>query len=299
MATEQPHGQAAQPYGEIYDLGYQHYTGSRQGRPRAVQALVLYSVKRGLGIKKKWTSKIIPSVLYMAAFIPAFIIAGLIAFLGSEEVEFGYSGLYDYIQFVLLIFAAALAPEMLCDDRRENVLSLYFSRALTRFDYLLGKVGGMAILMLSIALGPTILLFFAQVLLADSPLSYFGDHVGDLGRIAASGLLIAIYYAAIGLGVAAFTDRKGVASAIIIGLVIFLFAISNALFESLDGGMRRFAILFSPLDVIHATNVWLFDATRDQMIRESDLPNVVYPAAVLIVAAASAVIMYRRYLAED
>ena len=34
-----------------------------------MQALVLYSIKRGLGIKKKWTAKITPIILYMAAFM--------------------------------------------------------------------------------------------------------------------------------------------------------------------------------------------------------------------------------------
>lgn len=298
MATEQP---ARQPYGEIYDLGYQHYTGPRPGRPHAIQSLVVYSVKRGLGIKKKWTSKIIPTVLYVAAFIPAFIIAGIMAFVPDEIADFDYAGLLGYIQFVLLIFAAALAPEMLCDDRRENVLALYFSRALTRYDYLLAKIGGMALLMGTIAFGPPLLLFVAQVLLAGDPIGYFADHVGDVGRIAVAGSLISVYYAAIGLAVAAYTNRKGVASAIIIGLVLFVTGIANALFDALEGTLRRVVVLFSPLDVIEGVNLWAFGNPGEEnyMLREADLPGILYPAAVFAVAAVAAAIMYRRYLAEE
>ena len=296
MATERP----AQPYGEIYDLGYQHYTGSRPGRPHAIRALVIYSIKRGLGIKKKWTSKIIPFLLYSAAFIPAFIIAGIMAFVPDEIADFSYAGLYGYIQYILLIFAAALAPEMLCDDRRENVLQLYFSRALTRYDYLLAKIGGMAVLMGTIAFGPPLLLFIAQALLGDNPLTYIGDHIADPGRILVSGSLIALYYAAIGLGVAAFTNRKGVASAVVIGLIIFLTAIANALIEALEGTAQRVVVLFSPLDVIEGVNHWLYGETGgDNLVREADLPSVVYPVAVLATASITAAIMYRRYLAED
>jgi ABC-2 type transport system permease protein len=294
-----PPVQPAQPYGEIYDLGYRHYDGQRLGRAHAIQALVIYSIKRGLGIKKKWTSKIIPFVLYAAAFAPAVIVAGILAFL-PDEVDFGYADLYGFIQIVLLIFAAALAPEMLCDDRRENVLGLYFSRALTRLDYLLAKVGAMAVLMGTIAFGPPLLLFAAKTLLDDNPLSYFGDHAGDLGRIALSGTLIAIYYAAIGLAVAAYTDRKGVATAIIIGGIFFATAIANALFEALEGTLRRYVVLFSPLDVIVGVNDWIFGGVGDSetMVVESNQPGVVYAAAILAVAGIAAAIMYRRYLAD-
>jgi ABC-2 type transport system permease protein len=297
MATERP----AQPYGEIYDLGYQHYTGPRPGRPHAIRSLVLYSVKRGLGIKKKWTSKIMPVLLYLAAFIPAFIIAGIMAFVPDQITDFSYAGLHTYIQFVLLIFAAGLAPEMLCDDRRENVLALYFSRALTRYDYLLAKVGGMALLMGTIAIGPPLLLFVAQTLLDDNPISYFGRHLDDVGRIAVSGSLIAIYYAAIGLAVAAYTSRKGVASAIIIGLIVFMTAIANALFDALEGTLRRVVVLFSPLDVIEGMNRWIYgEAGEDNyVLREANLPGIVFPAAVLAVVAVAGAIMYRRYLAEE
>ena len=146
----------------------------------------------------------------MAAFIPAIIVAGILAFVG-DQVDFDYDDLCNFIEFTLLIYAAALAPEMLCDDRRENVLSLYFSRALTRVDYLLAKVIAMAVLMGTIAFGPLLLLWFAKILQANDPVAYTFDHLGDLGRIFVYGTLVSAFFAAIGLGVAAYTNRKGIA----------------------------------------------------------------------------------------
>ncbi len=52
-------------YGEIYDRGYQHYLGQRLGRQHAIWALILYSIKRAMGIKKSWTAKVIPFILYL------------------------------------------------------------------------------------------------------------------------------------------------------------------------------------------------------------------------------------------
>ena len=49
------------------------------------------------------------------------------------DVEFAsYSGYMSAIFLVVGIFVATTAPEMLCVDRRERTLPLYFSRAITR-----------------------------------------------------------------------------------------------------------------------------------------------------------------------
>ena len=114
---------------QIYDRGYRHYDGAREGRTHAIRALIVYSIKRGLGIKKRWTAKIIPILVYGFAFFPVVIIVGIRSFIGDAAQGFGYQTLYDLLATVLLVFAAATAPEMLCDDRRQRVLPLYFSRA--------------------------------------------------------------------------------------------------------------------------------------------------------------------------
>lgn len=284
-----------QPYGEVYDLGYQHYSGERLGRSHAIRALILYSVKRGLGIKKKWTSKIIPVLLYIAAFTPVIIISGILAF-APGNLTFGYHDLNDIIILVLVIFAAALGPEMLSDDRRENVLPLYFSRAMTRLDYLLAKLTAMAILMGTIAIGPALLLFFANTFLASDPLGYFFDHLGDLGRILVFGVLASFFLAAISLSVAAYTNRKGIASGIIIGALFILAGIAEALYSALDSDLRNYVILISPRDVLEAASAWILNGN---MPRLAQLPGGVYAGAMLAVIAAAAAVMYRRYLADE
>lgn len=284
-----------QPYGEVYDLGYKHYEGERQGRGHAVRALILYSMKRGLGIRKRWTSKIMPTLLYIAAYTPALIVAGILAFL-PDEVGFGYGDLAGFISTALLIFAAGLAPEMLSDDRRENVLPLYFSRAITRADYLLAKVAAMMILMATIAFGPQLLLFLARVLLDDDPLGYLGDNVDDLGRIVVWGLIVCVYYTALGLAIAALVNRKGVATALFVGGVFLVTAITNALFEAVDGTLRDYIILVSPIELIQAITGWLLGDVSSEM---GNLRGPVYLVGIAAAVGISALIMYRRYLTEE
>jgi ABC-2 type transport system permease protein len=297
-----PDSAVPQPYGEVFERGYQHYEGERLGRSYAIRRLVIYSLKRGLGIKKRWTSKILPVILYGLAYIPALIIVALLAVLPAEDFDgLGYDSLYGTLELVILIFAAALAPEMLCDDRRERTLQLYFSRPLTRLDYLLAKVSAMGILMSTIIFGPPLLLFIGLAFTDDSPLSYVADNITGLLKIASYGLLVSAYFAALGLIIATFTTRKGIAAAILIIGVLMLAGISNGFFESLeDGEVRGYFVFTSPTDYIDALRRWIFVSdSQNRMFDAANLPGVSLLAWLVIVVAAAVFFMHRTYLREE
>lgn len=297
MAAEQP---VQQPYGEVFDRGYQHYAGERLGRAHAVRALIIYSIKRGLGIKKKWTAKILPIILYAIAFIPAMVIIALLAFLPAEELGIGFGSLYGTIETVILIFAAALAPEMLADDRRDNVLSLYFSRPITRWNYLGAKVAAMSFLMGTIVFGPPLLLYFGLILTADSPVSYFFDHIGTLLKIFGYGVLLAAFFSALGLIIAQFTTRKGIAAAVLIVGTLLLTGIANAFFEALDDqSWRGFLLFVSPLEYTSAARLWIFDGDTTRFSEATDIPGVFYIVYAIAVVAIAMYMMHRRYETEE
>jgi ABC-2 type transport system permease protein len=247
-------------YGEVFDRGYKHYDGPRLGRSHAFSALVRYSIKRALGIKKSWTAKVIPIILYVAVALPVVISLGIRAFLPSAQV-LDYPDFFTFIFIIEGIFVAMIAPEMLCGDRRENVLPLYFSRAITRLDYLLAKLIATAVLTLTMSLAPAVVLWIGRQLLDTSPLSAMRDHLGDLGRIFISGGMIALYLGALGLLVSSFTGRKSIAIAIIVlGFLIstsLAFALAAAI-KNMD--IKRYLVFLSPTDTISAFVNQLFHA---------------------------------------
>lgn len=299
MASDQPIT-TPQPYGEVFDRGYQHYQGERLGRSYAIRALIIYSIKRGLGIKKRWTAKIIPFILYMIAYLPAIVITGIISFFPGET-GLGYGSLYGFLEMVILLFAASVAPEMLCDDRRENVLQLYFSRPITRLDYLLAKIAAMAILMATLVFGPALLLFAGRTLVADNPATWFVNNIDELGRIFAYGILLSAYYAAIGLAISVFTVRKGVAAAIMIVGVIILSAFSNGLFFAIDDPAADPIAFFSPFDVLEGARHFVFgtEAGSGSMVGRADLPGFTWVLAILVVVSLSAALMHHRYVTQE
>lgn len=292
-------------YGEVFDRGYQHYTGPRLGRSGAIRSLIGYSIRRALGVKKRWTAKIIPILLYAAAFLPTIVIIGIRAFIAprSEQLAsgFNYGALYASLSIILLIFAATSAPEMLCDDRRENTLALYFSRPITRADYVLSKVAALGILMSTLALIPALILFFANTLLASSPLHYLSDNAGDIWRIIVTGVLLSVFYAAIGLVIAAFTNRKGIAAAIYIGLILIEGGVVEAIFNSMSSSNRDYLALLDLSQIPTGIYTWLLgvSSSSNSVITVTALNGWAYLIPIAVVVVFSYVVMYRRYLTEQ
>lgn len=294
--TTRPNGQA---FGEVYDRGYQHYTGPRLGRAHAFRALTGYSMKRALGSKKRWTAKVVPVILYVAVAMLVIIPLGIQAFIDSAEV-LQYWDYFSVAWLILGVFVATIAPEMLCGDRREKTLILYFSRPITRLDYLLAKLLATALLTLTITLIPLAVFWLGRQLLDDSPVSAMRDNIGDLVKIVIVSVIVSIYLGAMGLVVSAFTGRKAIAVGIIIVAFLFLSALAGVL-QNVFGtnNQKAWFGLISPARTIlqFVTGIW------DQPIQDSQFGNPldtwVYGAAMIIVTLVCCAIMYWRYVPED
>ena len=74
-------------YGEIFDRGYLHYDGPRLGIPAAIWALARYSMARAIGIRRPWTAKIIPFLIYALAALGLNLLTGY-----AGQVSLGTGG---------------------------------------------------------------------------------------------------------------------------------------------------------------------------------------------------------------
>ncbi|MEX2426218.1 MAG: ABC transporter permease subunit [Thermomicrobiaceae bacterium] len=286
--------------GHVYRRKYTQYEGHRQGRGRSYIALIVHSLRRALGIRRKWTSKILPIFLYGAAFIPVIGFIAIPAIVGIEGFEFGSADLFSALSMILLIFAAAAAPEMLCDDRRENVLPLYYSRGLSRWDYLAAKMLSLGGIMLSVSLLPATLLFLGNTFLQDAPFSYLSSNADEFPRIVATAFVLSLYYSAVGLAVASMTERKGVASAIVIGVFLAGSAIANGLYESIDQSWSSIFVLIAMMEIPDGILVLMFDYSPSMSLPvRSGIEPLWFLASIGGFTLVSALLLYRRYLRED
>jgi ABC-2 type transport system permease protein len=104
-----------------------------------------------------------------------------------------------------------ITPELVCPDRRDRTLSLYFSTAIGRLDYVLGKIAAALMPLLLVTLAPVLLLYVGTVLFSVHPVGYLQAHWLDLPRIIASGLIVATFYGLVGLAISSLTSRRAFA----------------------------------------------------------------------------------------
>ena len=287
-----------QARGEVYDIGYQHYGGPREGRARARKALWVNGVRTALGLGRGWPSKVLPGLLFLGLMVPAFVFVLLNSVL--DQVADGIPGQADYYQgalIVLIIIGAIIAPELLCADRRNRVIDLYLVRPLTSTDYVVGRWVAFFSFVLGLVYLPQIVLLIGLVLGASEPLDYLRDNWLDIPRFLGAGLALAIFTTTIPLAAAAFTDRRAYAAVFVIGLWIIGAAVGNALVEGIGGSAGKWLALIDIGSVPIFMNDMIFDQASDEgtMGFARQLPNGVIVAWYLLLTAGPGLALWWRY----
>jgi ABC-2 type transport system permease protein len=219
--------------GAVYDRGYRPYEGERGGRSAARAALFRASVRRALGLRRPWRQKITASVLLGIAVVPAIVNVG-VSYLTrdtiAEKVEFFTYRDYVGVSNTLLVFVALTAPDIMCPDRRQRVLPLVFARPLTGADYVLAKVGAMFAILFAFSFLPQVVLFVGQMLVSnDGALTYARDNAEILWQVPVAVVILALWYAVIGVAVSSLSSRRIIAGASIIALFLVTFTVAEAI----------------------------------------------------------------------
>ena len=297
-----------QPAGELFDLGYQHYDGPREGRMRARKAVFFDGFRTTLGLGRGSAAKILPMLLFGAAMAPAIIIA-LIASLSEGQVDLpGHAEYYQIVSIILYIFSAINAPELLCPGRRNGVISLYL---VSITDYLAARwLAFFAITLLLVYSGQLVLLA-GLVLSAADPLEYLRDNWLDIPRILGAGFLLAAFITTLPLAVSAFTDRRAMAAAFVIGLFIISSAAGGFLTachegrdrdrdgqcEPITGDAAKWLGLLDIDEVPTNLNNMIFDVENEGRRNQltSELPRIVPIGLYVILTGGLAFTLWWRY----
>lgn len=217
--------------GEVFDLGYQHYEGPREGRMRARKALWINGMRTAIGLGRGTRAKLLPALLFLVVIMTAVIIS-LIATSADAGDDFAnHADFYRIISVVLLIFSAIIAPELLCPDRRDGVIFLYLVRPLTITDYIIGRWLAFFTVTFALIIIGQVILFAGLTLAVDEPFEYLKDNWLDVPRFLCAGIVIAAFTTTLPLAVSAFTTRKSFAASFVIGLFFITAIIAGIMTE--------------------------------------------------------------------
>jgi ABC-2 type transport system permease protein len=295
--------------GMIYDVGYRPYDGRYLGRAYALATLIWEDLKRSLGIKKSWKYRL--AVIALLIIELGIFLFYLLTSRVAEVIGPGvppmllnpYSGFYEASGWIFLFLSALVAPQLLCDDRRDRVYPLYLARPIHAYDYLLAKGGAIFATLALVTMGPALLLFLGKVLLASDALAYFTAHGRDLVALLVSGAILSLFYTSFSMGISSLTTSRLYAAGAIIGTIklsgfvaVFIAFTQRepwALLGDLGGvGMRVKDWLFfgslAPLEV----------EVEQTMIRLDPLSPWAYVATISVVMALSWAMIWLSYRRE-
>jgi ABC-2 type transport system permease protein len=283
--------------GTIFDIGYRRYDGPRLGRGGAIGAVVRAGLRAVFGLGRSGRSKIIPWGVVILAILPA-IVAVAVRVLAGEIIGdlYSYENYLWQIGGLFGIFIAAQAPELVVNDIRYRVLPLYFSRPMSRVDYVASKLAALAFGLLALTLVPVLLLFIGRVLATEDLLAAFCDEVGSLPGIIGTAVLHAVVLASIGIAISSLASRRAYAA----GAVLAVFLISGVISEALSGGALNafddWAPFVSPLSIIDGARQWLFGGEVAQSpVGSSDVPLPFFGAAAVLLTLGSWLVLAFRY----
>ena len=284
---------AAERTGSIHDLGYRHYDGPRLGRRHAILSVYLHSLRTVFGLGRRASSKIVPFALAVIVLIPAVVHLGIAAASAATVDVIRPENYYSFVEIVLALFVAAVAPELLGRDQRDHTLSLYFSRALRRGDYALAKLAALTTAMLLLTILPQAVLLAGNAFATDSSWDYLRHHAADIPRILASAATVSAPPAAIALAIASYTPRRAYAT----GGAIAFFLVSLSAGGILAVTVGKYGVLVSPLSLMRGSTLWIFDAipaNREALTRIPGEQLFGVLVAQFLVAAGVLVQRYRR-----
>lgn len=283
------------PDARVADLRYARSEPPRGGAWQAVASLARWSALGALGARRGWKAKLLPIALTLFALGPAVVLLGLKAFLSGAADDIELVEFSDYQRqtgAAILLFAAVIAPELLCPDRRDGVLAVYFATALSPRQYLLGKSLAAVVPLLLVTLVPMLFLYVGLVLFADDPAREALERIADLPRILGAGLSSAVYFGLLGLAVSSLTARRAFAIGGYLALLVASTAVAGALAES--GASDVVALLALP-GIPTELGARLFPGSESA----TDLGLAPYLGAWLVVVGASVAVLARRYRRAD
>jgi ABC-2 type transport system permease protein len=266
--------------GTVFDIGYQRYGGTREGRGRGRRAVFKDGFRSALGFGRGGRAKVLPwlfiGLLTAIATVMA-LIAGAAERLGgpgaAEKMNLpshsDYNGIASIIMFV---FAAVVGPELLCPDRRNGVISLYLVRPLTGTDYIASRWAAFLTVMTAAAWLPQIILFLGLSMGDPAPLAYVQAHWVDIPRFLLAGVVMAAYANGLALLTASFTTRRAYASVFLVGLFVISTPFTVGLADELGGKAGQWVSMFNLTNIpVHVNDIifgQVSDVTEDAPARE-------------------------------
>jgi ABC-2 type transport system permease protein len=230
----------------VYKRGYQRYEGARTSEWERLMVLPRYSWSRLM------SQRLVLAVLILSAFWP--LLCGIFIYIANHAellagfgqgfqkflaVDGNFFRVFMVVQSVFAIGLAAMTgPGLIAPDLANNALPLYFSRPMSRWEYVLARLLVLAGMLSAVTWIPGLTIFGMQVGMAGG--DWFGQH-WNLGVAVLVGfLMLVLLTSLVALASSAWVKWRVVAGALVLGFFFVLAGASgmiNAIFRDSAGSL--------------------------------------------------------------
>jgi ABC-2 type transport system permease protein len=223
----------------IYDLSYRRIEGTRKAESWRFLPIA------AVGFRNFFKKKMNLVLLLLAVapyFIGAFVLLSPLILSGSEELgdslrrflhitaDAAYLGMMKVSFWFVLVLGLAAGSGAIANDMTSNALEIYFSRPITRFDYVLGKLGTVVSVMALGSLAPMLLLCVLDIAVANEP-GYFGRQLPVVLRIIAAHAVLLVAIGLLVLAVSSLVKSQRNATVVFAAILMGTFAFSGILLK--------------------------------------------------------------------
>ncbi len=304
----------------IHDLGYRAWQGRLM--PEASRFWVIAQTGISLAWKNPWLRRLLvfawlPTIYVGAAF---FLVEQALADPGRIRVALSFvppfpglevvrealqSGdadlarhtawtwlmmtFFRYPQLLWMALAVGMiAPPLVAKDVHSRAFLLYFSRPLTRVEYILGKLTVICTYMMLITTLPALCLYLLGVLLSPPDAAVISATWDLPLRILAASVVLMIPTASLALAFSSLTPRTVYAGFAWFAVWVLGFVAYRVLWGSLDPAVSHRWILLSLYHSLGRGQEWIFD------VRTSSFAAWPSMALLAAVSALSLIVLFRR-----
>lgn len=191
-----------------------------------------------------------------------------------------------------IIFLAVLAGSgLIANDRSHKTMSLYYSKAMPRYGYFVGKFLGLGLLLFIATVVTTNLWFMVVMALGGFSTKFVIDHLEIMGFTTIFGLLISLFLSSIVLAGSSLGKNKYMVGASVLALFL-LFPVITSILSAITRYKKM--VLISPTHNIQAIGLKIFGLrTPDVDWRLSAL------ALVIVFAGAIGLLIFRLVIQEE
>jgi hypothetical protein len=215
----------------IYDQSYTPWAGTYTSRWARIRSII--AMEFALPFRNVWvvpliyTAFTIVGAWLIVLFIMSSVQVKLPITLGNRIYREAFFN-NPFFSIILLKLSATVGSPLIARDVRHRALLMYFSRSITRLDYLLGKFLALLLLLLLVSLLPGLILFLGQLGMGQERLT-FGERLADLGSITLHSLILTVPMTSAVLAFSSMTKRAYLAAILWVSFYYLSFALGLAL----------------------------------------------------------------------